>query len=195
MVNLRRRMMKPHSPIELIYELSEPTNVANYNTGIQLLNGESWTILCEATFKNHPWTGSQSIWGMVGSRTTPRLGTARGYDDYRDDEVYASSVNRYTAAVWNDSDSALHCSSLISQTNAVVTKRFVHTFDALTNAFRNWSTDVTNDNRWWTVGPFPSTDATVGLNLRNAGSTVNIFKIYKGIMAHDDIIAFVTGGS
>lgn len=201
---LRRREMmtvkKTTPSVTLIYELASPTNTASYDTGVKLFDtAKSFTILCEAKFANRNWTSSQTIFGL-GTGWVFRVGRATSANEYTNGAKTTSNVNRYTAFVMNntstDSDTKKMTSLFARMSNTTAqTKRFAVRYNHTTHKAEGMSDANANlhapSNGWWNIGADYISDTTLKLNMGSANSTVNILKIYNGLLDDATINSFI----
>lgn len=188
----------PPPPPALIYELEEPTSTASYDTGVKLFDTpKSFTILCEATFANREWSNisnTNSLFGL-GQGVTFRVGAFNG-NDYRNGELYASE-KRYTALVANvtgDTDMK-KCTSLFSRmsTTAAQTHRMSVRYDYTELKVEGFTDSVSAPStRWFNVDSVISSTGNIKFWLGATG-TMNIFKIYNGLLSDADINTFLSG--
>ena len=210
---LRRRamMVVPSSPtppspsLTLLYELESPTTTANTDTGIKLFDPcISFTILCEANFANRGWSNvsnTSTLFG-VGTSTRFRVGAYGGNvaREYLNGE-YSSTAKRYTALVMNstgDSD-PYKMTGLIGRmsTTAAATHRLAVRYDAANLKVEGFVDAVSaahgpTTTRWFNVDSNSTTSNTLKL-LNSSGGTMNIFRVYEGLMDGTDIQKFIEG--
>ena len=193
----------PTPVLNLIYELESPTSTASYDTGLKLFETrQSFTILCEATFANRSWNNNQTIFGVTTAWRF-RIGRCTGGYPVADNVIDTTSTNYYTGFAMNEADgssSKKRMGSVFARfsTTASATKRMAVRFDHTTRRVEansnNGSTTVAPSNRWWIFDSnFPVISDTIKFNMGSAGSTVNIFKVYDGVMTDAQINDFLNG--
>lgn len=202
-VNLEmRRTMMVQVP-ELIYELSEPTTTQSYDTGIQLFNTpKSFTILCEAKFSNRNWSSSQTLFGL-GTGFAFAVGSRASANDYYNNVIYETGVRRYTVLAMNNTSSdspdtdTKKCSSLFARaSNTTQTvKRLAVRYDATTFKAEGFgdasAVKHAPTNSWWYLNSNYSSQTTLKFFLGNATGTMQIFKIYEGLLTDTEINNFL----
>ena len=203
---LRRRMMMgggvsptpptPPTPTP-IYELAEPTNTNNYDTGVKLFETPtSFTILCEAKNNNY---NSNSLWapGIFGVPSgTKNYLLKIGAIDYGKDmreNTLDNTGNKYTALVMNSTASDRLCGDLEERYNGALTRRFAVTYDATTRKVQGWSTNTRDDKHWYIVPAYISDSGTIKFNIGNQTGTVSIFRVYDSILDGTTITSFLNG--
>lgn len=200
----RREMMQraasPSPTPTLIYELASATSTASYDTGVKLFDPAiSFTILCDATFANRSWSATQTLFG-IGTGFAFALGSRSG-NDYVNGVLDTSNSRRYTALIMNnttsDTDAKKMTSLLARFSNSTEqTHRFAIRYNATTFKVEGFDDNTSRDDhaptsRWYNLDSNYSSQTTVKFFLGNATGTINIFKVYDGLLTDAEINNFL----
>ena len=182
---------EPPIPPSLLFELSEATTQADYDTNIKLFDEpKSFTILGTATFNNYNWTSwTQGIFG-ISTGNYFRYGSIQSGKDMIDGELSATA-NRYTAIIMNYTSTGKYCSSLASRENTSKKRKFGIRYNHRTRKIECFNTTSGTTSHWWTLGGDLSSNSTLKLLIGSATGTVNVFKIYSGLLSDADIVQFI----
>lgn len=199
----RREMMQraaaPAPTPTLIFELPSATSTASYDTGVKLFDPAiSFTILCDATFANRSWTSTQTLFGL-GTGFEFALGSRSGSDYY--EGIFQGTSRRYTALIMNNIESDDDKKKLTSlfarfsntseQTHRIAVRYNASSFKA--EGFSDYSGGETRhapNNYWFNLNSNYSSTATLKL-LISSGGTINIFKVYSGLLTDTEINNFL----
>lgn len=190
----------PSPTPELIYELAEPTTTQGYDTGVKLFESPmSFTILCDVTFANRGWSNVSNVNSVFGISTGPlfRVGACpeSTASDYRNGEFFATE-KRYTALVMNASDDdPKKCTSLLSRmsTTAASTHRIAVRYDHTMRKVEGFTESIPAPTaRWFNIGSLVSSN-TLKFFLGSATGTMNIFRVYDGLLSDADLNTFLSG--
>lgn len=202
----RREMMRlastpptpPPTPT-LIYELASAVSTTNYDTNVKLFDPAiSFTILLEATYKNYNWTGDTQAIFRINSGLTFRFGRMQGIHETANNTPASTTSALYTGVAFNNSNDAVpkKAASLKARQNATITKRYAFRFDLSTLRFEgnNDGSQLAPSASWWNISSAISSSDTIKLNVGTGTScTVNIFKVYNGVLTDAEVNAFIQG--
>lgn len=200
---MRHRAMSGEKIItpKLIFELDSPTNTVLYDVGINpFYYNMSFTILCEATFKNYSWSNNNhSLFGVTNTTSMWndfRIGYIGSGQEYSKGIVSNSSVNRYTALCFNAASAGTKkMTSFYARKNSNQTSRLVVRYDASIFKIDGCSDEkkASFGNFWWALSSSPTQNitATIKLNGNGAGSTIQIFKLYDGLLTDQELLDFL----
>lgn len=179
-----------HSPV---YEIPSPVTTQEFDTGIKLFDApKSFTILCEATFRNSGWGSgwTQGVFGILdGDKNyTFKVGSVNnGYCIVSDE--YSATANRYTALLMNPVSTDKYNVSLAAYSTSTLTRRLAVRYDASTRIARGWGT-ANAETTYFTVQGDVSSDNTLKLLIGGATGTISIFKVYLEALSDAEIQAF-----
>lgn len=176
-----------------IFKLSEPTTTKNYDTNVLLFDTpKSFTILCDATFNNYPWTArTQGVFG-ISTGNYFRFGSiANGYD--YEENVRIATANRYSAIIMNNTSSGKMCMSLFARSNSSTRRKFAIRYDYITRKIEAFNSTSGTTKKWYIVpGDLLSQD-TLKLLIGNASGTINAFEVYNSVLDIQYINDFLSG--